>query len=325
MGQYHQLTLEEREKFWVWRREGVSFREIGRRLGRDHTTLSRDRKRNAPFGQTYLPCRANKRAKKRAIKQRTHAPLKGVLVFLYVREHLRPPYSWSPEVIAGRLSLDHPGSHITPETIYSYIYGKKQKRMRLWKYLRLHRKKRMKADGRKVRGNNRIVGAIPIEKRPEAATQRKEPGHWETDNLEGKKSDRTGISVSVDRVSHITRLRKLKDHTAATKTRAIKGHLTADGAKTLTIDRGSENTKLVTGLALLVYTCNAYHSWEKGTVENTVGRVRWYIPKGMSVDGITQKDLNAIEKHMNTTPRKILGFLTPEEFVQKIPSSSSNP
>ena len=98
-----------------------------------------------------------------AAAQRRRARLKNHLVFLYVREHLRPPHSWSPETIAGRLPIDHPGESICTETIYRYIYlNPKTKREKLWKYLKLHRKKRMKVNGRKVKGYTRLSEAVPV-------------------------------------------------------------------------------------------------------------------------------------------------------------------
>jgi IS30 family transposase len=336
VGQFHHLCLEEREKLFLWKQIGISFREIGRRLGRSHTSITHEWKRNkSGIGKRsreytifrYLPCRAQYKSNKRATRQRTKAPLKGPLIFLYVREHLRKPYSWSPETIAGKLCLDYPGKTITIETIYAYIYGKKQKRMKLWKYLRLHRKKRMRKDGRKVKSYAKLASAIPIEQRPDAANHRTELGHVETDNVEGKRSDKTSISVTVDRLSRITRLRKLKNHKAKTKTAVLIPQLRHDHVKTVTLDRGPENSdyrSITRRTGIQIYACNAYHSWEKPTVENTNGRLRWFIPKGNSVDHITQQTLNKIEDMMNNTPRKILGFLTPNEFVRKIQSTSKH-
>jgi IS30 family transposase len=63
--------------------------------------------------------------------------------------------------------------------------------------------------------------------------------------------------------------------------------------------------------------CNPYHSWEKGTVENTIGIVRQYFPKGMDLSKVTQEELNIVERELNNRPRKKLGFYTPAEFVYK--------
>lgn len=325
---FHQLTLEEREKYFLWKKQGVSLRKIGRRLGRSHTTLSREFKRHTRYERPYLPCRADRRAKRWSERQRCHAPLKEPLIFLYVREHLRKPYSWSPETIAGRLPIDHPGYTIDDDTIYRYIYGKKQNRMKLSRYLLLHRKKRMKKYGRKVTNRGEVVHAISIAKRPKSVLKRKRVGHWETDNMEGVKSDHTGVSVTVERMSRVTRLGKLADHTAQTKTNLLLDQFSHEQKfcqKTITLDNGPENKdggRFQQTTSMIVYKTAPYHSWEKGTVENTVGRVRRWIPKKTSVDPITQEQLMVIEDQMNTTPRKILGYLTPNEVYEKITKSS---
>ena len=101
MKNYHHLSLEEREKIFVWHEKGVRIREIGRRLSRSAGTITRELKRNTTGkGKnsreylifTYVACKADAKANKRAIKQRTKAPLKCPEIFLYVREHLRTPH-----------------------------------------------------------------------------------------------------------------------------------------------------------------------------------------------------------------------------------------
>ena len=67
----------------------MSFRKIDKVLKRSHNTLSRKWRGKAKYGKTYIPCRADEKAKKAAIKQRTKAPLKNKAVFLYVRHKLR--------------------------------------------------------------------------------------------------------------------------------------------------------------------------------------------------------------------------------------------
>ncbi len=337
MEKYTHLTLEEREKLFVWHEAKVTIQEIGRRLNRNPGTISRELKRNKTGNGKnsreylifrYVACRAQKKAEKRALKQRTKAPLKCPEIFLYVREHLRKPYYWTPEEIAGRLSLDHPELSIDDETIYRYIYGKKQRQMKLWVHLRHHRKRRMKHHGRKIKGCGRLPTALPIEQRPETANTRQEEGHWETDNVGTIKTDKTGISASVERKSRVFRLRKLKDGKAGTKRKILVAQIKQEDQrmrKTMTIDRGSENSQheeFTNQTTMPVYACNPYHSWEKGSVENTIGRARFFIPKGSSVDHLTQKDMTRIEHIMNNTPRKILGYLTPNELYEKIVNDS---
>jgi IS30 family transposase len=72
--------------------------------------------------------------------------VKNTTIILYVREQLR--LGMSPEAIAGRLSFAHPGESIDDDTIYEYIYHRKNRRKKFWQYLPHARKKRMKKEGR---------------------------------------------------------------------------------------------------------------------------------------------------------------------------------
>lgn len=325
---YKHLSLTEREKLFAYRALGKPFRWIAKRLGRSHSSLVRELKR-PKYGSAYLPCTAQRDADRVCIRQRRRARLKNPTIFLFVREHLRKPYSWSPETIAGRLPLIHPGEHICAESIYRYIYiNPKTKREKLWRYLVLHRRKRMKKDGRKIKAFSKLSEAISINLRPEHINKRWQLGHWESDNMEGVKTDKTGVSVSVERVTRKVKFGKLSGHTARVKTDTVIDQLKVENkgfVKSVTVDRGPENSgyrEIRDSLSIPVYACNPYHSWEKGTVENTIGRLRRFIPKGRSVDNITQKQLNTLEYIFNNTPRKVLGFLTPNEYYERIQLAS---
>lgn len=320
--EYHHLELEEREKLFGHKKQGLSLREIAKRLKRNVGTISRELKRNAPYGQTYLPCIAEKRSVKRAIKQRSQASWKGSEIYLYVREKLREE-QWSPEIIAGRLPIIHPGLSICHETIYRAIYDRENKKDRLWQYLTVKRKKRMKKGGRHVHHDSRIPEAVSIDKRPKVVEKRKQIGHWETDNVLGKQTDKTALSVTVERKIKVTLLSKLTAKTADEKTRKLFVRMAVFPEiirKTMTADNGSENAnhkEITSSLDMAVYFCHAYHSWEKGTVENMNGRIRRFIPKGISMDLIDEKTIQAIERKLNNTPRKCLGFRTPYEKLQE--------
>ena len=326
MHKYNHLNLEEREKIFAFKEVGLSLRDIAVRLKRNVSTISRELNR-PKYGKQYIPCTVQREVERISIRQRMRARLKNPLIFLFVRIHLRVD-GWSPETIAGRLQLEYPGQSICPETIYRYIYvNPRTKNEKLWKYLVLHRRHRMKKEGRKVKGFNRLSEAIPIDLRPNYINERRQLGHWETDNMEGKKTDITGVSVSVERVTRKIKLYKLVSHTALTKTNAVVNGLNQEHkgfVKSITLDRGPENSgyrQIRDSLSIPIYACNPYHSWEKGTIENTIGRVRRFIPKGTSVDNITQRYLTALEDKFNNTPRKVLGFLTPNEYYERIQSA----
>ena len=302
----------------------MSLREIGRRLRRDHTSLSDELKRNAKYGAEYIPCRAQRLSDKRGRDQRHHAPLKNPLVFLYVREHLR--MCWSPDEISGRIKLDHPGYSISYEAIYCYIYSKRMRRYKYWEYLTLGRNRRMKKLGRGVKhtASGKIPGSISIDLRPEVVSLRSRVGDWETDNIIGKSTDETALSVTVERVTKLTLITKLLDRLAVTKRDALVrrlGIFPKEILLTLTTDNGSENSchiEIARALNLLMFFCHAYHSWEKGTVENTNGRIRRYIPKGVSMDSFSEEYIAEVERKLNSTPRKCLGYLTPYEKMDQV-------
>src|SRR3989344_3131202 len=320
---YKQLSLEEREHIYALKLAGFKITQIARRLNRHHSSIGRELRKNARYGKGYIPCKAQELADKRAKDQRTKAPLKNPLVFVYVRKKLR--LSWSPETISGRLSLEQ--EHICPETIYQYIYGK-GKHYKLWEYLPKAHKKR-KTTGRSVHKKARINGAISIEFRPKRIEKRTQLGHLETDLMEGKRTDKTVLSVEVERKTRYTMLTKLKNKKAQTKVNKVGKKLKTlqslsksrnSLVKSITTDNGPENTKPTTLsqlLAVKVYNTHPYSSWEKGTVENTIGRIRRYIPKGVSLNQYSSSQIQWLENHLNNTPRKCLDYLTPNEALAK--------
>lgn len=332
MEQYQHLSLEEREKLYALKSQGVSLREIGRILGRSDTTIGRELKRNRTgIGKRsneylifqYVPCKAHQKAIKRGVKQRTKAPLKETLIWLYVREHLRKPFNWTPEEISGRLPKVHPGNSICTEAIYQYIYSKQGKKYKFWKLLPNARKKRMKKGGRSVQRASKIPGAISIDQRPEEINLRKSIGHWETDNIIGKQTDKATLSVTVERLTRLTIL-SLIGKSAESKNEGLIRRLAKfpnTARLTLTADNGAENTnhqKITNSLGLDVFFCHAYHSWEKGTVENTNGRIRRAIPKGLSLDDLTESQIKELEYRLNSTPRKCLNYSTPYEKMLEV-------
>lgn len=319
MKQRSKLSLEEREKLYSLREQNISFRDIGILLNRDHTSLSREvaRNKNQNTGE-YLPCKAQAKARKRTVKQREKASLKCPFIFLYVRQKLR--LGWSPETISHRMSLDHPGFSIGTETIYRYIYKKKKHpKEKLFTLLKLHRKRRLKKDMRKVK-RTLIPDRILIGLRPDTVFQRKEFGHVETDLMEGLRTDRQVVSVIVERKTRFLKLDLLPNKKASEKTDSVVSSLVNFPVKTITTDNGVENTnhkRWTEKLGCPVYFTNPYHSWEKGTVENSIGRLRYFVPKRQTLSFLTKEELKLIEIHMNNTPRKCLDYKTPLEALQR--------
>ncbi len=107
----------------------------------------------------------------------------------------------------------------------------------------------------------------------------------------------------------------------ATNRRAVRLIKTAARpTHTITADNGTEfhgygAIEAETGSKF--YFAAPYHSWERGTSENTNGLIRQYLPKRTSMAHITQHACNRIAHKLNNRPRKRLGYRTPEEcYVQ---------
>lgn len=321
---FKHLSLLEREKLYGGLKSGMTLRDIAAELDRDHTVLSRELKRNTKYGKEYLPCLAQKRAERVGDRQRHHAPLKSPEIFLYVRTHLRSPFFWTPEMIAGRIGLDIKESSACVETIYSYIYSRGARKDKLWEYLPSGRKKRKKKHGRRVQNKGKVPNALSIDLRPKSVEKRKVPGHWETDNVEGLRPSKTALSVSQERVVRFTFMTRVINQTAKVKTQALTKRfksLPKELRLSITQDNGKENygheeTRQTLGTEM--YFCHAYHSWEKGGVENRNRVIRRFFPKGTDFTLVSDEEVAKVEYIINSMPMKCLGFAKPYEKMDQL-------
>ena len=133
----------------------------------------------------------------------------------------------------------------------------------------------------------------------------------------GRRKKGVIVSVQQERRSRFVLLTKCRDKSAPATRCAVMKRLSAfKGAlrRTLTLDRGTENAQWKT-FGLPVYFCDPYSSWQKGSVENVIGLLRRYLPKGMDLATVTPKQLQSIQNRLNNRPRKILGFKTSAEVL----------
>lgn len=318
--QYKHLSQDEREIIANLLSGGSSLGEIAKAVGRDRSTISRELNRNSPpERRRYVPCRAHARACERKTNANKHERLKNDLVRQYVKDGLIK--GWSPEQIAGRIRIDHPGQTINHETIYQYIYHPQNpNRLEMIQLLRrAHKKRRNKGIGRKVRKAT-IPNRIPLDARPKSVENRHQSGHWEGDSLVSRKS-KAALNTLVERKSRLVLITKLLRKSADETNRAVIERLKkfpTKGRQTLTLDNGTENAKheaLSTRLGIKCYFARPYASWERGTNENANGLIRWYLPKGTDFRKITPEQIARIEYLLNSRPRKCLGYKTPSEVA----------
>lgn len=142
-----------------------------------------------------------------------------------------------------------------------------------------------------------------------------EKGHVEIDLVHGSYGSDCILTV-VDRRSRLVTIRKLKDKTMETVSQALISVIRYYRIQTVTADNGSEfhdyeRIEKLTGA--IFYFAKPYHSWERGTCENTNGLIRQYIPKRLSMGRVSQWDCNAIARRLNSRPRKVLDLFTPRQ------------
>lgn len=301
----------------------VSLREIARRLGRSHTSISRELKRNGPNypGLLYVPEVAHRKAQHRQSQARhyrrqDHAPL-----LRYVERRLR--IDWPPGAISGRLRLkypDDPKMRISPETIYRWVAVDSYQGGELFRHLR-RRHKHRRMQKRYGTARRFIPGRLGIELRPAVVNERSRFGDWEGDLVVG--SNNSGaIATHVERKSRYLKASLLENRKAETFNMSaiqIYQQLPESLRQTLTLDNGKEFSRfkeLESRTKLKVFFADPYAAWQRGTNENTNGLLRFYFPKGTDFSQVSEGELNRAVKCINHRPRKCLGYRTPYEVMR---------
>jgi len=323
---YQHFTIEEREKIQEFLWEKQSVRKIAQALGRSPSSVSREICRHLPRErQRYTPRVAHEKALKNRCSRGRNDRLKNEAIREYTVSHLKK--NWSPEQIAGKIKEDI-GQTISHEAVYQFIYaqvyreghgvlrpGKEDLRI----YLRRKRKRRQRKGMRKSQRILRPKG-ISIDMRPKIVEKRKRVGDWEGDSIESK-DHKPGINTLVDRKSGYVFITKLKSKTSKDTVSAVTLRmktLPEKVRKTLTLDNGPENRdwqSMESATKMAVYFAHPYHSWERGTNENTNGLIRQYFPKKTDFDTITEEEIAFVEHALNTRPRKRLNWKTPLEIL----------
>jgi IS30 family transposase len=295
--------------------QGYGQSEIAERLNRHKGTISRELSRNISSTHDYKPHLAQRYYKKRRRLSKEPTRLEqDRWLSRYMQTKLKQ--YWSPEQVSGRVAKDHDIT-ISPVTIYSWIYRNRTEGGEFYRYLRQsHRRRRKRRTGEDRRGQ--MPDRRMIDERPQVANERRRLGDWESDTVEGRKGSGL-IATHVDRKARYTIAVKVADKSAETVTMAtLKAMKTlpSEKIKTMTFDNGKEFAgfkQLEQGLKMRSYFAQPYHSWERGTNENTNGLLRQFFPKGMDFSTVVQLDVDKALKLLNNRPRKCLNYRTPTE------------
>lgn len=233
--------------------------------------------------------------------------------------------SWSPDACVGSAILNgnfQRNKMVCAKTLYNYI----DLGLLAIKNTDLPMKLRRNTKSIKVRENKKILGNS-IENRPPEVNSREAFGDWEIDSIIGEKSNSDNVLLTlVERKTRYAIVLKIPDKTSASVTSAIcylkdfYGSKFSEVFRSITSDNGSEFSnlsELESATGTKVYFTHPYSSYERGTNERHNGLIRRFIPKGKRISDYDLDSILAIEEWMNTLPRRILGYKTPENFFEE--------
>lgn len=313
---YTQITAAERYAIALLRKQGYSSRQIALWLGRAPSTISREVRRNVwRWDQrSYWAQRAHEYAVARRRRARRNAHFTSddwALVESVLRE------DFSPEQTAGWLGT-YDILSISHETIYRHIWADKAAGGTLHTHLRCAQKQLRKRYGA-YDSRGRLAGKRPIATRPAGATNRSTLGHWEIDTVLGNSPGGACIMTLVERRTGYLIIGKLERRATADLNARLLALIARESKpiRTITADNGTEfhSYKAVEQRApVRFYFATPHHSWERGSNENINGLIRQYLPKGVSMEHVTQADCDRIAAKLNRRPRKRYGWLSPEEL-----------
>ena len=325
---FKHLSVYERGQIAALLKEGKTQRYIANKLGRSPSTISREIKRGTTMQmrtdlstyKEYFPETGQTVYEKNRMNCGAKRKLAQVEDFLKFAEDKILHEKWSPDAVVGLCKRDPKWNDFTivcTKTLYNYI----DQGLLKVRNIDLNLKPRLKPKRKRVYKNKRIMGKN-IDQRPEEVQLRNTFGHWEIDTITGKKSGDSAILTLTERKTRYELLFVLdaKDSNAVNKAllelkNCYGGHVSKI-FRTITADNGSEFSGLSETLRQLeieVYYTHPYSSWERGTNERHNGLIRRFIPKGKAIKDFSEETIKRIQQWLNSFPRRILGYKTPEE------------
>ncbi len=210
---YAHLSYQDRYVISHLQGRDISLREIGRRIGRHHTTISRELKRNSNPHSVYWYYWIDPMVRKRHHQAKHHYKRDNYRLYQYVCHRIRQ--DGSPEQISNHLKIDYPDDskmRISSEGIYRWLYEDAMAEGDLYQHLRrCHKRRKKQRKYGSLRGL--IPGRVSIHERPEEVDLRERIGDWEGDTVEGRKGS-GGIATHVERSSRYLIAARLTDKTA---------------------------------------------------------------------------------------------------------------
>ena len=166
-----------------------------------------------------------------------------------------------------------------------------------------------------------IAHRVPLNQRPPAAADRATFGHWEGDLMHFGNHGPALLALS-ERHSRLVLLARLPgkhaDVTANTIARLL-APLPPEWRQTITFDNGTEfaHHYRLHPLGTQTFFCDTCSPWQKGGVENAIGRLRRPFPRKTRLADLSEAAFTQAIQLYNNTPRKCLGYRTPAEVFQQ--------
>ena len=227
--------------------------------------------------------------------------------------------AWSPEQVAGRLALAAGRQVISHESIYRFIYAQLA-RKKEYSWRRYLPRAKFKRGYRGRRGGSPasfIAQRRPLSQRPLDAADRRSPGHWEADLMLFRTYGQVVLTLH-ERHSRLLIARRAPGKAAdpiAQAMASILAPLPPQWRQSVTFDNGTEFARhhQLHALGIQTFFCDVRSPWQKGGVENAIGRMRRFLPRKTDLATLTQERFCQLVQAYNNTPRKCLGYNTPAE------------
>lgn len=314
---YKHFTLKERICLQELLSEGKSLRKIADILGRNVSSVSREISRNRskyPRKKSdnrfkYHAWRANICATVRRRQNPRRAIPRDSEIYEYVVDRLNQ--FWSPEQIAERWKLEHPGATLSASSIYRYVKNGELEGITPKSNFRRRGK-----NYNYVHHNSNVIHPFNlIPDWPDAIVKRTRIGDWEGDTVYGGVGK--GLIVTlVDRKSRFLCSGLISSRDSEETRQVIYNLLSGLPVNSISFDNGAEFAKFAdieSDLNTSVFFAEPHKPWQRGTNENTNDILRFFFPKGFDFHSIDDHLLQSVVSSINNRPRKCLGWKSPAE------------
>jgi IS30 family transposase len=320
------LMLSDREEISRGLAEGLQYKEIAVRLGRDPSVISRDVSGHGGRVR-YRAAAADGSARVSRERPKALAVERSPRLRAVVRRQLRG--GWSPASIAGRLPIDYPDDQacwVSHEAIYQWVYAQPVSTLAR-ELISLRTRRTARRGGRRGPPAPRIREPRYIDERPAEVADRAVPGHWEGDLVIGK-DGKSAVATLVERTSRFLILVPLTGRDSLTVGEAViaaTGGLPAAIRRSLTWDCGAEMARhtSITATGLPVFFAHPHSPWERGSNENLNRIVREFFPKGVEISSDSNY-LAMVACEINDRPRKIHNWKKPSELFTELVEANAS-